>query len=83
MYVITPNIEFKQIKGKENVLADSLTRLQCLGLLDNHDPEEPGQEYGKSIFDMDKNMINILDSDENSNDKFEIDERQYIVDKMT
>ena len=83
MHAITAQIEFKHIKGKDNVLADSLSRLRCLDLHDDNEPEEPGQEYGKSIFDMDENMINSLDSDQNSNDKFEIDGRQYIQDKMT
>ena len=49
MYAITPHIEFKHIKGKENVLVDSLSRLKHLGLHDDNDSEEPGQEYGKSI----------------------------------
>ena len=32
-------------------------------------------------FDRDANMINSLNSDQNSNSKFEIDERHYILDK--
>ena len=52
-----------------------------MGLHDTNDPEEPGQEYGKSIFDTDKNIINSLDNDQNSNDKFIIDGQQYILDK--
>ena len=63
MHALTPYIEFKHIKGKENVLADSLSRLRWLDLHDDNDPEEPGQECGKSIFDTDKNMTNSLDSD--------------------
>ena len=50
----------------------------CLGLHDDNDTEEPGQEYGKSIFNTDENMINSIDSDENSNNKFKIDGRQYL-----
>ena len=59
---ITPHIEFDLIKGKENALADILSRLRCLGLHDDNDPEESGQEYGKSIFDMDENTVNNVDS---------------------
>ena len=44
------SIDFKHIKGKENVLVDSLSTLRCLGLYENNDPEKPGYEYGKSIF---------------------------------
>ena len=39
MHAITPNIEFEYMKGKNNVLADSLSRLRCLGLHDNDDRE--------------------------------------------
>ena len=67
MHAITPHFEFKHIKGKENSLVDSLSRLRYLGLHDDNDPEGPGQEYGKSIFNTDENMINSLDSDQNSN----------------
>ena len=63
MHAITSHVDFKHIKGKENILAESLSRLKCLGLHDNNDLEEPHQEYGKSIFEMDENMINSLDSD--------------------
>ena len=40
-----------------------------------------GQEHGKSIFDIDENTISSLDSDQNSNDKFKIDGKQYLLDK--
>ena len=60
---------------------DSLSRLRCLGLHDDNDPDKCGQEYSKSIFDTDKNKINSLASEQNSNDKFEIDRKQYILDK--
>ena len=62
---------------------DSLLRLRCLGLHDNNNPDNnnPGQEYGKSIFDRDENILNGLDNDQNSNDKFKVDGQQYILDK--
>ena len=62
MHVITPHIDFEHIKGKDNVLGDSLSRLRHLGLLDDNDTEKPGLEYGKSIFDTDENIINSLDN---------------------
>ena len=43
--------------------------MKCLGLHDDNDPEKPGEEYGKSIFDTDENTIISFDSDQNSNDK--------------
>ena len=52
MHAITPHIEYEHIKGKENVLADSLSRLHCLSLHGDNDPEEPGQEYVKSILTL-------------------------------
>ena len=57
MHAITPHIEFEHIKRKNNVLSDSLSILRCLGLHDDNDPEEPGQEYGKSIFETDENIV--------------------------
>ena len=42
MHTITPHIEFEHIKGKNNVLADSLSKLRHLGLQDDNDPEETG-----------------------------------------
>ena len=77
MHAITPHIEFKHIKEKENIW------LTCPGLHSDNDSEKPGQEYGKSIFGTDENMINSLDSDQNLNYNFEIDGRQYLLYKKT
>ena len=81
IHAIIPHIESKHIKGKENILANSLSRLRWLGLHDDNDLEKPGQEYGKSIFDMDGNMVNSTDGNENSNNTFKIDGGQYFLDK--
>ena len=40
MHAITPHIKLKHIKGEDNVLADSLSRLRHLGLHDDNDPED-------------------------------------------
>ena len=50
IHSISPHIEFEHNKGKENVLADSLSRFRCLGLHEDNDPEELEHEYGKSMF---------------------------------
>ena len=81
MHAITPHIEFEHSKRKNNVLADSLSRLRCLGIHDDNDPERLGQEYGKSIFKTDENIIHSLDDVQNSTDKFKINRQQYILDK--
>ena len=60
MHAITSYIEFEHIKGKDNVLADILSRLRHLGLHCDNDPAEPGQEYIHSIFDIDENIIKSL-----------------------
>ena len=39
IHVITPYINFEHIKGKENVLANSLSRLQTLGLYKANEPK--------------------------------------------
>ena len=51
--VILPFIGLNHIKGRDNILADSLLRLEILGLYEANDPKELGSEYGKSIFDTD------------------------------
>ena len=63
MHAITPHIESEHIKGKNNVLVDSLSRLRHFGVHDYNDPEEPGQEYRKSIFETNENIIYSLDDD--------------------
>ena len=64
--MVTPHIGFKHIKGKENELADSLSRLRCLGLHNDNETEGPSHEYCISFFDMDENMVNSIDSNQNS-----------------
>ena len=50
IHALTPYIEFEHIKVKENILADSLSKLKPLGLYEANTPEKEGHEYGKSIF---------------------------------
>ena len=54
MHAIILHIEFEHSKGKENVLADRVSRVRFLGLHDDNDPEESGQEYGKSVLTQKK-----------------------------
>ena len=82
MHDITPHTEFGYIKGKNNLLADSLSGLRHLGLQDDNDPERPGQEYGKTIFETDENIIHSLDDDQKTPAEFEIN-GQHILDKIT
>ena len=72
IHSITHHIEVEHTKGKENVLADSLSRLRLLGLRDDNDHVESGQEYSESIFDMDKNTINSVDSDQHVDNNFKL-----------
>ena len=51
IFSISPHITFQHIKGKDNILADHLSHLQCLGLCEKSLPEKPGGEYGITIFD--------------------------------
>ena len=59
---ITPYIKFEHIKGKENLLT-----LKTLGLYENNDPEKPGHEYGKYIFDSDLETLCNVDTSHNAN----------------
>ena len=60
---------------------DSLSRTRHLGLHEDNDPEKSGQEYGKSIFSMHENTVNDIGSNENINNKFEIDGIKYFLDE--
>ena len=51
IHVITPYIDFECIKGKENILDDSLSRSQTLVLYEANESQKEGHEYGISIFD--------------------------------
>ena len=66
IHSITPYIEFKCIKGKENVLADSLLGLKSLGLYEDNDSEKLGHEYGKSSFDSDLQSVCYVDTGHNA-----------------
>ena len=41
-HTITPYIEFEHIKGREIILADSLSRLKSLGFYETNMPKEKG-----------------------------------------
>ena len=75
----TRHIEFEHIKGKENILVNSLSRLRYLDLCEDNDPEDSGYEYGKSIFNMVENILSSLDSNQNVNNKFEIDSFKHFL----
>ena len=51
IFSITPYIAFKYIKGKDNLLAGSLTQLQRLGLYEKCPCEEDDQDQEITIFD--------------------------------
>ena len=63
------------------MLTNSLSRLRCIGLYDDNDPEKLGYEYGKSIFDTDKNTVCSVASNQNVNNEFEIDDIKYFPDE--
>ena len=58
---------------------ESLSGLKCLDLHENNDPWESGYEYGKSIFDTDENTVYNIESDQNVNNKFQIDGIKYYL----
>ena len=58
---------------------DNLWILRHLDLHEGNDPEESGYEYRKSIFDTDENAVCSIDSDQNVNNKFEIDGIEYCL----
>ena len=44
------------MKGTDNILVDSLSHLQYLGLYEKSPPENPGEEYSVTIFDEGKTI---------------------------
>ena len=44
IFLISPHITFQHIKDIDNVLADSISHLHCLGLYEKSPQEKPGEE---------------------------------------
>ena len=80
IHAITPYINFEHIKGKENVLANSLSRLQTLGLYEANKPKKEGHEYGKSILNSETEMVCSIKSNQKVNQDFEVDGVKYQFD---
>ena len=59
-----PYITFQHIKGKDNILADSLSHLQCLELYEKSPSEKPGQEFGVTIVDVDEIIYEYVQPDD-------------------
>ena len=54
---------FKHIKGKDNILADSLTQLQRLGLYEKCPCEEDDQDQVITIFDKGESIKVTVDQE--------------------
>ena len=63
------------------MFVDSLPWLKPLGLYEDFDPENPGQEYGKSIFDTDVEAICNLDISQGLGKEFEVKGMKYYLDE--
>ena len=44
-------VKFEHIKGTENILADGISRLRCMGYYVTLDPEEKGKEFEHFAFE--------------------------------
>ena len=51
IFLVSLHITFQHIKGKDNMLTDSLSHLQHLGLYEKNPQEKPSEEYNITIFD--------------------------------
>ena len=56
MFLISLHITCQYIKGKDNILTDSLSHLQHLQLYEKSPQEKPGEEYRIKIFDEDETI---------------------------
>ena len=54
-------------KSRVDILADSLSRLKTSDLNAANDPEEPGSEYGKSIFETESEIVCNVNINQHSN----------------
>ena len=70
---------FQTYQEKRKCANWQLSRLRCLGLHKDNDPEKSGWEYGKSIFDTDNNTVCSVESNQNINNKFEIDDIKFCL----
>ena len=80
IYTINPHIGFEHIKGKENILADSLSRLKILGLYETNTPEKEGHGYSKFVFNLEPETVCNIDRNQKVNQAFEIDSMKYQLD---
>ena len=60
MHAIAHYIEFEHIKGKDSVLAGSLSRLRHLGLHHDNDPEEPVKNMANQFLKQMKTSYIVL-----------------------
>ena len=81
MHAITPYIDYEHIKGRDNVMTDSLSRLETLGLYETSGLIELEREYGKFIFDTESEIICDVDISQHSNKEFEFKGIKYLIDE--
>ena len=72
IHAITPYIKFKHIKGKENILADSLSQICTLGVCKANEAKK-GHEYGKS----ESEAVCSTKNSQKVNQTFEVDRVKY------
>ena len=53
--------------------------MKSLSLYKDNNPEKPGHEYGKTIFDSDLEMVCNVDSNHNTTKDYEIESIKYIL----
>ena len=70
----TPYKDFEHTKGRDNILADSLSGLKTLGFYKVSDPGEPGSKYDKSILTQNQKLyvMSILSNTVTGNLKLQV-----------
>ena len=97
--MITSYITFKHIKGKDNILADSVIQLQRLGLYEKCPHKEDDQDQEITIFDKgesikvavdpdsfsspDPNMILSVTNKTSTNANHNLDKDTFVLDDIT
>ena len=98
-FSITPYITFKKIKGKDNILANSLTQFQRLGLYEKCPHEEDDWDQEITIFDEgqsieivanpecfappDPNMILSVTNKTSANANYYLNKDTFVSDDVT
>ena len=81
IHAITPYIDFEHIKGRDNILVESISRLKTLGLYKANDPNGQEVNMANLFFDTCSETICDFDINQHSSKELEIKGIKYLIDE--